>query len=463
MRKSRGGRQGTLHMRVEDENGEKQIPTLLVVLLTMLITGGVLLGSDVINNLTNYGSQEKPQPLELSQADTIDGEFYSPVRAKRRANFFLRRQSEETDLNSQEKQELENEDRARFGQKETAQSPEEPKATTKGLDMGEPDLSGEYNKDIPESSVGDWGGAVGSADGIKLSGVMLNGSIGIAVFDYKGNSHTKHVGERIGRYKVDKILADKVILDDGSGLVTLALNGNSSASAPGTAAVGGHPVLPDPGSVPPPAPPRERAAISFQDGGAYNDFESGLEVAPVPDEVAIERTPRREAPVPSRVDIYDLTDDNSVGSNKQLGEVAKKTAQAKNGRSKYSEEELQSKYSSQGTAQVNMQAPPASPTPLGHPTKEELAKYLERGAMIVSEVKVQPVDKEMGVKVKFLKEDNILNRLGLQDGDIVTRVNNRSIVNSEEFLNSILTIGDMPFVNIEYKRKGREEVLVYDL
>ena len=83
--------------------------------------------------------------------------------------------------------------------------------------------------------------------------------------------------------------------------------------------------------------------------------------------------------------------------------------------------------------------------------------------MIVSEVKVQPVDKEMGVKVKFLKEDNILNRLGLQDGDIVTRVNNRSIVNSEEFLNSILTIGDMPFVNIEYKRKGREEVLVYDL
>ena len=45
-------------MRVEDENGEKQIPTLLVVLLTMLITGGVLLGSDVINNLTNYGSQE---------------------------------------------------------------------------------------------------------------------------------------------------------------------------------------------------------------------------------------------------------------------------------------------------------------------------------------------------------------------------------------------------------------------
>ena len=62
-----------------------------------------------------------------------------------------------------------------------------------------------------------------------------------------------------------------------------------------------------------------------------------------------------------------------------------------------------------------------------------------------------------------MQEDNVLHRLGIKDGDTITRVNNKTILNSEELFNSVLSISEMPFVNIEYKRQGQTGSLVYDL
>ena len=62
-----------------------------------------------------------------------------------------------------------------------------------------------------------------------------------------------------------------------------------------------------------------------------------------------------------------------------------------------------------------------------------------------------------------MQEDNVLHRLGIKDGDVITRVNNKTILNSEELFNSVLNISEMPFVNIEYKRQGQTGTLIYDL
>ena len=430
-------------MALEDNynDNENNFSPLTVVLLTLLIGGLVWLGASFCDNLTNYGSQPEPDPVNLMASGSSEENFYSPGRAKRRANFFLRRQGEEEQISSEEKALLEEEDRTKERDREDREESRQ--------ELRNDGSNGEVVKAIQPTapSVSGWGESGGSAmgvspvapDGLKLSGIMLGSGAGIAVIDYNGVSYTKSEGQTVGRYTISKILSDRVVVEDGVNSFTLGLNSSGSsdlASATQGGFKNGHPVLPDPGQVPPPQEPSVTAKTAFKNEPAPH----GAALLDTDDEQPEAPASASLAPVPSKIDVYDLAQERRTEEEKKAENL----------------------YSSKNSTNAKVKLPKANPTPL-RPNREEIEKYLQRGAAIISEIKVQPDPGGLGVKVKFVQEDNVLNRLGIKDGDVITRVNNKTILNSEELFNSVLSISEMPFVNIEYKRQGQTGTLVYDL
>lgn len=432
-------------MTVEDSynDSENNFSPLTVALLTLLIGGLVWLGASFCDNLTNYGSQPKPDPVNLMASGSNEENFYSPGRAKRRANFFLRRQGEGEQISSEEKALLEEEDRT----KERDREDREESRQEQGSDSSEGDIVKALQPPAP--SVSGWGENGSGATGVspvaphelKLSGIMLGSGAGIAVIDYNGVSYTKSEGQSVGRYTVAKILSDRVIVEDGVNTFTLGLNSSGASDLASTSQGGfknGHPVLPDPGQVPPPQEPSVTAKTAFRSEPAPS-VASLSSIDEEAEEIAAAGS-SSSVPVPSKIDVYNLAQERRAEEEKKAENL----------------------YSSKNSTKANVKLPKANPTSL-RPTREEIEKYLQRGAAIISEIKVQPDPGGLGVKVKFIQEDNVLNRLGIKDGDVITRVNNKAILNSEELFNSVLSISEMPFVNIEYKRQGHTDTLVYDL
>ncbi|MGM9998943.1 MAG: hypothetical protein ACI38Q_06080 [Candidatus Bruticola sp.] len=423
-------------MAEADNYNENNISPMTVVLLTMFIGGCVWLGASCFGNLTDYGSRVRPEPVNLMAVGSSEDSFYSPARAKRRAGLFLRRSSDGGELSSDERAQLEEEDRSKDRDKEERKEA----SGEASKPFGESDSSAAPGNELPE-----WGEDSGVSSSLNssasapsdltLSGIMLGSGAGVAVLDYNGVSYTKSEGDSLGKYTISKILSDRVLVKDGDRSLTLELSSSGSASSTRAADSGGfkngHPVLPDPGTVPPPSSPGSTARTAF-----VPDTYSDDSLEPEPARVAID-TP--SAPLPNKIDVYNLAEEQ-----------------------RRRDEKADNFYLSKSSTKANVKMPVSSPTPV-RPTRDEITKYLQRGAAIVAEVKVQPDVSGLGVKVKFLKEDNLLNRLGLRDGDVITRINNKTVLSSEELFNSVLSLSEMPFVNIEYKRQGQTESIVYDL
>lgn len=429
-------------MASEDNYNENNVSPLTAALLTLLIGGLVWLGASFFDNLTDYGSQPKPDPVNLMASGSTEENFYSPGRAKRRANFFLRRQGEEAEISSEEKELLEEEDRSKERDKEDREDSRQGQRGTFGND----DLAKAIQPMAPSDA--GWGENETNAispvvpNDLKLSGIMLGSGSGIAVIEYNGTSYTKSEGQKVGRYTVAKILSDRVVVEDGVNNFTLGLNSSGtsdlvSSSAGTSGSTNGHPVLPDPGQVPPPEVPVVRAKTAFK-----NETSAAPSIVSsyANDEDSDNVSETSSAPVPSKIDVYDFAQERRAEEEKKANSM----------------------YAPRVNAKAKVKLPKASPTPV-RPTREEIEKYLQRGAAIISEIKVQPDSSGLGVKVKFVQEDNVLHRLGIKDGDVITRVNNKTILNSEELFNSVLNISEMPFVNIEYKRQGQTGTLIYDL
>lgn len=430
-------------MASEDNYNENNVSPLTAALLTLLIGGLVWLGASFFDNLTNYGSQPQPDPVNLMASGNTEENFYSPGRAKRRANFFLRRQGDEAEMSSAEKELLEEEDRTKERDKEDREEARQGQNSSSGND----DLAQSLQAVQPSGAGWGEGGGTTSAispvspDGLKLSGIMLGSGSGIAVIEYNGTSYTKSEGQKIGRYTVSKILSDRVVVEDGVNNFTLGLSSSGSSDLASSASTSlssnGHPVLPDPGQVPPPSAPVVKAKTAFKNEAslapsALSEYEE--------ENVETASGNASSVPVPSKIDVYDLAQERRAEEEKKADSL----------------------YAPKGAAKAKVKLPKANPTPV-RPTREEIEKYLQRGAAIISEIKVQPDASGLGVKVKFVQEDNVLHRLGIKDGDVITRVNNKTILNSEELFNSVLNISEMPFVNIEYKRQGQTDTLIYDL
>ncbi len=395
---------------------ERQLPPLAVSLLTLLIVGVVFAGVSFINNAINY-SYPAPQPLEVATPTKAE-ELYSPQRAQRRASYFLRRQGQE-------------EERAAIKAEEEEGVKGEVK-TSPGLASGlaeskiSPPLSSGNAELAAPLDLGAWGGelqANSSLGGITLAGVMLGGETGVAIFHYQGATHTLGVGQSLGGYRVEEILSDRVILSKGGQRSTLSLYSGGS----GATARDGHPILPNPETLPPPAWP-----------GALARGSEPPVLAPQPQPVPLAPAP----PLPNKVEMYRLN-----GEERETEGVEPPPLQA-----------ALAKESEPKESEPNKEGGEA-----GQPTREELERYLKRGAAIIAELKVQPQENALGVKVTFLRQDNILRCLGLEDGDIILQVNNKTILSREELFNALIALSEMPFVNIRYQRKGEEHSLVYDL
>ncbi|MGM9992785.1 MAG: hypothetical protein ACI376_08095 [Candidatus Bruticola sp.] len=425
------------YMAELDNYNDNNISPVAVVILTIFIGGGIWLGASCFSNLTDYGSQVKPEPVNLMAVGSDEDNFYSPARAKRRASLFLRRQNSSEELSADEKARLEEEDRSKDWDKEERKEREDDSdlsADNSQYETSDPELRGWGQEE--NSSVNLQSAAV-AAD-LKLSGIMLGSGASIAVIDYNGVSYTKSEGQSVGRYTVSKILSDRVLIKDGERSFALELSSSGSTSAASPVDTGGfkngHPVLPDPGQVPPPNPPNSTARTSFTPDKL--SVSSPVDKVSNKNNLDIPST----APLPNKIDVYNFAEEKRPHDNQNLDNL----------------------YSSESSAKANVKIPVSSPTPL-RPTRAEIEKYLQRGAAIIAEVRVQPDVSGLGVKVKFLKEDNLLNRLGLRDGDVVTRINNKTVLSSEELFNSVLSLSEMPFVNIEYKRQGQTGSIVYDL
>lgn len=410
---------------------ESRFSPLVIAVISVFITAGVFIGADLLNKTVDYSTQEPEEPVRVS-ARRHDPD-YSPDRAKRRAGYFLGRRADQPEPDAEPEADTEEETEAE--ENSGANNKPESEAVKEERPAAE-----------AENAPEDFGSYTQSADGVTLQGVMVGGDSGIAVLSLGGVSHTLSEGQTIKGYKVQKVLSDRVILQKGDSSVTLSLSTASGAETAMSENSQGHPVLPNPRDVPPPA--RPGAASS---SGSARKKTAGGGTAGSGDPLA--------SPVPfSQTDDYDDVYESGSGGVPEPARVEVKdfASSGKRFESYYEEDKGQT------SAGIKSPAPDASPTPM-RPSREELNGYLKRGAAIISEVRATPDDEAMGVKLKFLKNDNIFSRLGLQDGDIVTRINNKTVLSSEELFNSVLTVSEMPFVNIEYKRKGQDGSLVYDL
>ncbi|MBQ7503456.1 hypothetical protein IJT93_12240 [bacterium] len=410
---------------------ESRFSPLVTAVISVFITAGVFIGADLLNKTVDYTTREPEEPVRVSAR--LREPAYSPDRAKRRAGYFLGRREGQPESDAELEADIE----------EEAEAEEE----SVKAEPGEETVKAE--KPVSEAGGGteDFGTYSQSAEGITLQGVMVGGDSGIAVLSLGGASHTLSEGQTLQGYKVDKVLSDRVVLRKGGRSVTLSLS--SAASGTETLAgenAQGHPVLPNPKDVPPPAKPGANSSAASARRGTVHADKGAASVEPLASPVPFSETEDyndgRESgggmPEPARVEVKNFAD-----SGKRF-------------ESYYQED------SGLTSADIKSGGPEVSPTPM-HPSREELSGYLKRGAAIISEVRATPDEEDMGVKLKFLKSDNIFSRLGLQDGDTVTRINNKTVLSSEELFNSVLTVSEMPFVNIEYKRKGQDGSLVYDL
>lgn len=410
---------------MNEDKEEQHLSPLVVSMLTLLIAGGVAVGADFLNNAVNYGAQPAPEPLEIVRGDEA-GLRFSPARAKRRAGFFLRRQGDLETLTEAERQAAEEaaEDSQAAGEKAApADEAVSSHSENSGSASSASSAGGFGTAEGASGEAEDAFGPSSSIDGIKLSGIMVGSGVGVAVFESGGSTQSLSVNQNIGGYKICEILSDRVVLERGGRRTVLGLR-SSSGSADSSDSGGfknGHPVLPNPADVQEPPKPSSSGssyAASVRPS-AVNSVPSDRDFAP---------------PVPNKVDVYNL----AAGG-------------AKSGQTS----------SSERSSSKLENVPGAAPTPMP-PSKEELAALAGRGAAMFAEVRAVPDADGTGVRLK-IGPDSVMRRMGLKDGDVVTRINNKAVLSSEEFYNSLLNMSEMPFVNIEYKRQGKAGSIVYDL
>ncbi len=87
-------------------------------------------------------------------------------------------------------------------------------------------------------------------------------------------------------------------------------------------------------------------------------------------------------------------------------------------------------------------------------TREELDEFTRKGAALMADIRGSEVENARGIRLEFRNPDNALAKLGLRDGDIILRINSKSVVGVEDIYNSVLTLRDAPQVDIDILRNG---------
>ncbi len=87
-------------------------------------------------------------------------------------------------------------------------------------------------------------------------------------------------------------------------------------------------------------------------------------------------------------------------------------------------------------------------------TREELDEFTRKGAALMADIRGSELENARGIRLEFRNPDNALAKLGLRDGDVVLRINSRSVVGVEDIYNAVLTLRDAPQVDIDIMRNG---------
>ena len=226
---------------------------------------------------------------------------------------------------------------------------------------------------------------------IAVQGILKGTSTGVAVIEYQGDTLTVSPGDSVGSYKVTAIQSDRVLFDN---------NGESSQVRIAT--------------------PRDSSA-SVASAPSVGNYPP---VLPAPDQVPLPPQPVTLPPVgnsnpvetfsyaPSGDAVYNITDADLQGHGNLT--------------------------------------PPANEL-----SRKELEEFTRKGAALLADIRGTEVENGRGVQVKFRNPDNALAKLGMQDGDVVLRINSKSVYGVEDIYNAVLTMRDAPQIDIEVSRNGQ--------
>ena len=93
--------------------------------------------------------------------------------------------------------------------------------------------------------------------------------------------------------------------------------------------------------------------------------------------------------------------------------------------------------------------------PANELTREELDEFTRKGAALLADIRGTEVENGRGIQVKFRNPDNALAKLGMQDGDVVLRINSKTVLGIEDIYNAVLTMRDAPQIDIDLSRNGQ--------
>lgn len=231
---------------------------------------------------------------------------------------------------------------------------------------------------------------------IAVQGILKGTSTGVAVVEYNGDTLTVSPGDSVGAYTVTDIQSDRVLFDKHgeSSQVRIATPRDNNASA-GSVASGPAPTV---GDYPPVLPAPNQVPLPPQ---------------PVTLPTVSHSTPSAAKTYAGTSDaVYTITDADL-----------------------------------QGSANVTQ--------PANELSREELEEFTRKGAALMADIRGTEVENGRGVQVKFRNPDNALAKLGMQDGDVVMRINSKSVFGVEDIYNAVLTMRDAPQIDIEVQRNGQ--------
>lgn len=123
-------------------------------------------------------------------------------------------------------------------------------------------------------------------------------------------------------------------------------------------------------------------------------------------------------------------------------------------------------------------AVPAPPTPLPAPdggaappeggqlSLEDIRAQLDNASKMAQQVRVVPKEKDgqtYGVQLEFRQPDNLMARLGMQHGDVLTGINGQPIRGAEDLYKAYMTMRNAEALQFEVERGGATVPIQYQL
>lgn len=99
-------------------------------------------------------------------------------------------------------------------------------------------------------------------------------------------------------------------------------------------------------------------------------------------------------------------------------------------------------------------------------SREDVIKELKDINSLMRTIYIGPYyDKNefVGYRISRIRKDSILDKIGLQSGDVIVRINNDTVENPQKLLQLLSKISDVSAVKIDILRRGKKESLFIEI